>query len=287
MRRALMDDQVTRFGATLDLDQSARELSTSSSRTTATRRRCWCWRASSPPTRCPASRLGGAAPHRRRLRRRQRGVGRHVPLGEVLALPGGHPVRAGAWRRPAGPRAARRREAPRPSIARRVAARARSAELLSDASMLLLPMIARRRHARLLRLHPRAPGSARSTPTTSRSGWSSPPARRSSSTTPGGTAGSAPPRSTLQRSLLPTGLSAPSSVEVRHRYLPGSKLDRGRRRLVRVDRAARRAGSRWSSATSPGTASGPRSPWGGCAPRSTRWPTWSCRPPRRCSGSTS
>ena len=29
---------------------------------------------------------------------------------------------------------------------------------------------------------------------------------------------------TLQRSLLPTGLSAPSSVEVRHRYLPGSQL---------------------------------------------------------------
>jgi len=29
---------------------------------------------------------------------------------------------------------------------------------------------------------------------------------------------------TLQRSLLPTGLSYPSSVDVRHRYLPGSKL---------------------------------------------------------------
>jgi serine phosphatase RsbU (regulator of sigma subunit)/anti-sigma regulatory factor (Ser/Thr protein kinase) len=29
---------------------------------------------------------------------------------------------------------------------------------------------------------------------------------------------------TLQRSMLPTGLSAPSSVEVRHRYLPGSEL---------------------------------------------------------------
>ncbi|HEV2375630.1 MAG TPA: SpoIIE family protein phosphatase [Streptosporangiaceae bacterium] len=29
---------------------------------------------------------------------------------------------------------------------------------------------------------------------------------------------------TLQRSLLPTGLSAPSSVQVRHRYLPGSQL---------------------------------------------------------------
>ena len=29
---------------------------------------------------------------------------------------------------------------------------------------------------------------------------------------------------TLQRSLLPTGLSAPSSVDVQHRYLPGSQL---------------------------------------------------------------
>jgi serine phosphatase RsbU (regulator of sigma subunit)/anti-sigma regulatory factor (Ser/Thr protein kinase) len=29
---------------------------------------------------------------------------------------------------------------------------------------------------------------------------------------------------TLQRAMLPTGLSAPSSVEVRHRYLPGSKM---------------------------------------------------------------
>ena len=29
---------------------------------------------------------------------------------------------------------------------------------------------------------------------------------------------------TLQRSMLPTGLSCPSSVEVRHRYLPGSKM---------------------------------------------------------------
>ena len=29
---------------------------------------------------------------------------------------------------------------------------------------------------------------------------------------------------TLQRSMLPTGLSSPSSVEVKHRYLPGSKL---------------------------------------------------------------
>ena len=32
---------------------------------------------------------------------------------------------------------------------------------------------------------------------------------------------------TLQRSMLPTGLSAPSSVEVGHRYLPGSTLEVG------------------------------------------------------------
>jgi serine phosphatase RsbU (regulator of sigma subunit)/anti-sigma regulatory factor (Ser/Thr protein kinase) len=32
---------------------------------------------------------------------------------------------------------------------------------------------------------------------------------------------------TLQRSMLPTGLSAPSSVEVGHRYLPGSALEVG------------------------------------------------------------
>ena len=44
---------------------------------------------------------------------------------------------------------------------------------------------------------------------------------------------------TLQRSLLPTGLSYCSSVDVRHRYLPGSKLiEVG----GRVDRAARRPG---------------------------------------------
>ena len=91
---------------------------------------------------------------------------------------------------------------------------------------------------------------------------------------------------TLQRSMLPTGLSAPSSVEVRHRYLPGSKmievggdwyesiaLPGGRVALVVGDVA--------------GTVCGPPSPWAGCAPPSTPWPCSSCRRPTRCCSLTS
>jgi len=92
---------------------------------------------------------------------------------------------------------------------------------------------------------------------------------------------------TLQRSLLPTGLTAPSSVEVRHRYLPGSKmievggdwyesiaLPGGRVALVVGDVAGHGVCA-------------PPSRWAGCAPRSARWPGSSCRPQKRCSSSTS
>ena len=47
---------------------------------------------------------------------------------------------------------------------------------------------------------------------------------------------------TLQRSLLPTGLSAPSLGRGPAPLPAGQQADRGRRRLVRVDRAARRPG---------------------------------------------
>ena len=92
---------------------------------------------------------------------------------------------------------------------------------------------------------------------------------------------------TLQRSLLPTGLSAPSLGRGPAPLPARQQADRGRRRLVRVDRAARRPGSRWWSAMWPGTVCAPPSPWAGCAPRSRPWPCWSCRPPSRCSSSTS
>ncbi len=67
------------------------------------------------------------------------------------------------------------------------------AKLLSDTSMLLLPLIARDTSLGFF-VCTRKAGYRRSTTTTPRSAWSSPPARRSSSTTPAGTAGSAPPR---------------------------------------------------------------------------------------------
>ncbi|WP_308210122.1 PP2C family protein-serine/threonine phosphatase [Actinomadura madurae] len=90
---------------------------------------------------------------------------------------------------------------------------------------------------------------------------------------------------TLQRSLLPTGLSAPSPVEVHHRYLPGS-------RLIEV------GGDWYESIALPGgrvalvvgdvAGHGVKAAvtMGGSAPRSTPSPAWSCRPPRRWSGST-
>ena len=64
---------------------------------------------------------------------------------------------------------------------------------------------------------------------------------------------------TLQRSMLPTGLSYPSSVEVRHRYLPGSKLiEVGGDWYESI--ALPGAGSRSWSATWLGTACAPPSP---------------------------
>ena len=86
---------------------------------------------------------------------------------------------------------------------------------------------------------------------------------------------------TLQRSLLPTGLPEPSSVEVRHRYLPGSKHEVGGDWYESSRCPAR--GWRWSSATWPATACGPRSPWAGCARRSRPWRCWSCPRRSRCS----
>ena len=90
---------------------------------------------------------------------------------------------------------------------------------------------------------------------------------------------------TLQRSMLPTGLSAPCSVEVKHRYLPGSQLiEVGGDWYESISLPG--PGWRWWSATWPGTGSGRPSPWAGCARRSRRWRCWSCLPPNRFSSST-
>ena len=115
------------------------------------------------------------------------------PIGEILQLPAGraaHPVpghrQAGhAWisRATTSPTTLAAWHAPPPV-----------GGLLTGASMLLLPLIARGTTLGFFVCIRFRSATAASMPTTPRSAWSSPPARRSSSTTPGGTAGSAPPR---------------------------------------------------------------------------------------------
>ena len=80
------------------------------------------------------------------------------------------------------------------------------------------------RHARLLRSASARSGTGGSMPTTSRSGMEF--ASRAAIFMDNAQRYSRERATalTLQRSMLPTGLSAPSSVEVKHRYLPGSKL---------------------------------------------------------------
>ncbi len=97
------------------------------------------------------------------------------------------------------------------------------AQLLSSSSMLVLPLIARETNLGFL-VCIRKPGYRRFDPYdteigmefASRAALFIDNARRYSR--------ERATALTLQRSLLPTGLSAPSSVQVRHRYLPGSKL---------------------------------------------------------------
>ena len=87
---------------------------------------------------------------------------------------------------------------------------------------------------------------------------------------------------TLQRSLLPTGCRR------RRRSRSGTATCRAasssRSAGTGMSRSPCRApGWRWWSATWRATVCAPRSPWGGCAPRSRHWRCWSCPRPSRCS----
>ncbi|QKG26401.1 SpoIIE family protein phosphatase [Actinomadura verrucosospora] len=222
MRRALMDDQLTRFGASLDLDQSARGLVDVV-----------------VPHYCNAASVlvleslvaadevhseSGAAVLRRIAVTSDDGNpawGATFPVGEVLVFPEGTPYRqvmetaqpvhlphidaaaagdiGAKWRRnPAG-------------------------DLLSGVSMVLLPMIARDTLLGFIACT-RIPGFRKFDAYDVEIGMEF--AARAAIVIDNARQFSRE-RSTalaLQRSLLPLRLSAPSSVEVRHRYLPGSKL---------------------------------------------------------------
>ena len=207
-------------------------------------------------------------PARGRARRRRRGLGRRLPGRRDPALPAGHAVHPVPGHRAAGQRAAVSDEAAADSRGR-LAAHARVAGCCPAFRMLLLPLVAGRRHARFLRLHQadrippvrrlrhrdrdgvRRPGGdlhGQRAPLQPGAGHRADPAAQHAA-------------DRLVRSLLGRG---PAPLPA------GQQADRGRRRLVRVDRAARRPGRARRSATSPGTACAPRSRWAGCGPRSRR-----------------
>ncbi|HEY2579647.1 MAG TPA: SpoIIE family protein phosphatase [Streptosporangiaceae bacterium] len=225
MRRSLLDDSFTRVGTALDIDQSARELMD-----VIVPHFCNAAEISVMESLVGADEMPADALDSTHLLRRlavgnddeeEEGWDAAFPTGEVLHYPPGTPyVRcldtgapvlepalsadgaaeiAGAWRRQP------------------------VAGLLAGSSMLLLPLVARGTNLGFFACI-RKPGYRKFDPYdieigmefASRAALFIDNARRYSR--------ERATALTLQRSLLPTGLSAPSSVEVRHRYLPGSKL---------------------------------------------------------------
>ncbi|MFC0039222.1 SpoIIE family protein phosphatase [Actinomadura rayongensis] len=222
MRRALMDDQLTRFGASLDLDQSARGLVDVVVPHYCTYAEVLVLESLVAADEVHAE--SGAAVLRRLAVTSDDGNELWTatfPEGEVLVFPDGTPYREVL-------------ETARPvhlpvldaDAAREIAGRWRRApaeELLTGVSMVLLPLVARDTLLGFIACS-RIPGFRRfdaydveiGMEFANRAAIVVDNARRFSRERATALA--------LQRSLLPTGLSAPSPVEVRHRYLPGSKL---------------------------------------------------------------
>ncbi|MGH3243606.1 MAG: SpoIIE family protein phosphatase [Spirillospora sp.] len=222
MRRALMDDQLTRFGASLDLDQSARGLVDVV-----------------VPHYCNAASVlvleslvaadevhaeSGSAVLRRIAVTSDDGNAAWTstfPVGEVLVFPEGTPYRE--VMDTARPVHLPHIAVDAASEIGRLWRRRPAGELLSGVSMVLLPMIARDTLLGFLACT-RVPGFRKFDAYDVEIGMEF--ATRAAIVIDNARLFSRE-RATalaLQRSLLPNRLSAPSSVEVRHRYLPGSKL---------------------------------------------------------------
>ncbi|QXJ25206.1 SpoIIE family protein phosphatase [Actinomadura graeca] len=222
MRRALMDDQVTRFGASLDLDQSARGLVD-----VVVPHFCTAASVLVLESLVAADEVhseSGSAVLRRIAVTSDDGNPAWTstfPVGEVLVFPEGTPYRQVMDTA---------RPVHLPNIGAELAGdigskwrRTPAGELLAGVSMVLLPMIARDTLLGFIACT-RVPGFRRfdaydveiGMEFASRAAIVIDNARLFSRERATALA--------LQRSLLPNRLSAPSSVEVRHRYLPGSKL---------------------------------------------------------------
>ena len=224
MRRALLDDSFTRIGATLDVDQMARELVD-----VIVPHFCNEAGVAMMESLIGADEMPeGALDSSQLLRRLAVGSDDNdaaweatFPIGEVLHYPPGSPH-------------ARCLDSGEPVLVPILSAeeavqvadawqRKPVADLLAGTSLLMLPLIARDTNLGLFACT-RKPGYRRfdrydaeiGMEFAARAALFIDNARRYSR--------ERATALTLQRSLLPTGLSSPSSVEVRHRYLPGSKL---------------------------------------------------------------
>ncbi|WP_019630926.1 SpoIIE family protein phosphatase [Actinomadura atramentaria] len=222
MRRALLDDQLQRFGASLDLDQSARALVNVIVPHFCTAAEVLVLESLVAADEVHAE--SGSAVLRRLAVASDDGNPLWTatfPEGEVLVFPDNTPYRELLESERAVHRATLDAD-----TAQDIATRWRRApvgELLTGASMVLLPLIA---HDTLLGFMActRIPGFRRfdaydveiGMEFAARAAIVIDNARRFSRERATALA--------LQRSLLPTGLSHPGPVEVRHRYLPGSKL---------------------------------------------------------------
>jgi serine phosphatase RsbU (regulator of sigma subunit) len=222
MRRALMDDPLTRFGASLDLDQSAKGL-------VDVIVPHYCTTASvlvleSLVAADEVHSESGAAVLRRIAVTSDDGNPMWTatfPVGEVLVYPEGTPYRQVL-------ETARPVHLPHVDVdkAKDIASlwrRTPAGELLTGVSMVLLPLIARDTLLGFIACT-RVPGFRRFDAYDVEIGMEF--AARAAIVVDNARLFSRE-RATalaLQRSLLPHRLSAPSSVEVRHRYLPGSKL---------------------------------------------------------------
>ena len=222
MRRALLDDPLTRFGASLDLDQSAKglvDVIVPHFCTTASVLVLESLFAADEVH----SESGAAVLRRIAVTSDDRNPmwTATFPVGEVLVYPEGTPYRTVLETA---------RPVHLPQVTAELAAdigkrwrRAPAAQLLTDVSMVLLPLIARDTLLGFIACT-RVPGFRRFDAYDVEIGMEF--AARAAIVIDNARLFSRE-RATalaLQRSLLPHRLSAPSSVEVRHRYLPGSQL---------------------------------------------------------------
>ncbi|MCW2883921.1 MAG: Serine phosphatase RsbU regulator of sigma subunit-like protein [Streptosporangiaceae bacterium] len=224
MRRSLMDDPLTRFGTTLDLDQTAKALIDVIVPHFCTTATLVVLESLVAADEVHGEATDGAAVLRRLALASDDGNpmwSSTFPVGEVLVYPKDTPYRKCL-------------DTAKPvhlpviddEAARKIARKWRRkpvAELLSGASLVLLPVISKDTLLGIL-VCTRIPGFRRfdaydveiGMEFAARAAIVLDNARRFSL--------ERATALTLQRSLLPISLSAPSTVEVRHRYLPGSKL---------------------------------------------------------------